>query len=76
MERLEEQAAGVIRAANAALCIVCMTAITRADPHATHHALSGLALLDEFSYAVRCSRCGTENPLTLIVGPHILDRTA
>ena len=76
MERIEEQAARLIRDRQAALCIECAAAAMQADPHAVHHALSGLALLDEFSYAVRCSACGTEKATTLIVGPHVLDQSA
>jgi hypothetical protein len=47
-----------------------------ANPHVVHPSLSGLALLDEFSYAVECSRCGRSNERMIIVGPHALDRTA
>ena len=76
MEPLAERIIGIVREAKAALCIDCVAEQLHMDPHVVHPSLSGLALLDEFSYAVECSRCGRSNQRTIIVGPHSLDQTA
>ena len=76
MEALAERIAAIVRREQAALCIDCVAAELAADPHRVHESLSGLALLDEFSYAVECSRCRRSNERTLILGPHALDQTA
>ena len=76
MEPMAEQITAMVRRQGGALCIECVAAELHANPHEVHHSLSGLALLDEFSYAVECSRCHVSNQRTLIVGPHALDQTA
>ena len=76
MEALAETITAVLRRQNAALCTECVAKELHANPHIVHHSLSGLALLDEFSYAVECSRCHSTNERTIIVGPHALDQTA
>jgi len=76
MDALAEQIAALVRREQAALCIGCVAVVLQADPHRVHHSLSGLALLDEFYYAVECSRCSCSNEVTIIVGPHALDRSA
>ena len=76
MEQLAELITRIIRSQRGALCIDCVAAQVHADPHRVHESLSGLALLDEFSYAVECSRCHRSNERTIIVGPHELDQTA
>jgi len=76
MEAMAEQIVAILRREKAALCIECVAAEMHANPHQVHRSLSGLALLDEFSYAVECSRCHRSNQGTIIVGPHSLDQTA
>ena len=76
MEPLTEEIVAILRREHAALCIDCVARQTRSNPHRVHESLTGLALLDEFSYAVECSRCHKSNTHTIIVGPHALDHTA
>lgn len=76
MEAMAEQITAILRREQAALCVECVADDLGANPHVVHPSLSGLALLDEFSYAVKCSRCGCTNERTIIVGPHSLDQTA
>ena len=76
MEAMAEQMTAMIRRQRGALCIECVATELHANPREVHHSLSGLALLDEFSYALECSRCHTTSKGTIIVGPHVLDETA
>ena len=75
MEAMAEQITAMIRRQRGALCIECVATELHANPHDVHRSLSGLALLDEFSYAVECSRCHASNQRTIIVGPHALGHT-
>jgi len=76
MEAMAERITAILRHERAALCVDCVADELRANPHVVHPSLSGLTLLDEFSYAVECSRCHRTNERTIIVGPHALDQTA